>query len=69
MAMETQTLPNKYIDKADLVQLLKREFGANFEVDVLYLYYQIYSNIDLHMSGSRRILCTHNPKEVNPSKD
>jgi hypothetical protein len=32
--MEIQTLPNKYIGLHDLVQLLKQEFGKNFEVDV-----------------------------------
>lgn len=32
--MEVQTIPNKYIEKATLMQLLKREFGTNFGVNV-----------------------------------
>jgi hypothetical protein len=32
--MELQTLPNKYIEKADLIQLLTSLFSTNFEIDV-----------------------------------
>ena len=64
--MEVQTLSNKYIDIADLLQLLKREFGTNFEVDVRWS--SNFENLGLYKLGSGRKLRAHNSKEVDPGQ-